>query len=390
MQDFDAIVVGGGPAGSTAARHLIKAGQRVVVLDRETFPRVKLCAGWLSEPIWDALELAPTDYPRGLWTWDRCHVSYKGLSTSVDVRGHFIRRVEFDDYLLARSGAEVIQHAVKSIVPERGHWIVDDKFRAPYLVGAGGTHCPVARILQPTRTERAVGCQELEFEAGSAEVAATRIGKDGEPELLLHDDFGGYSWNVPKSDWLNVGCGTMDARRVRGSWTAARDYFTEAGHLPLVAEERLDHAKGHSYFLYDPAHLGACERDQAFLVGDSLGLAQPLTAEGILPSVLSGRLAAEAIIARDPARYRTGLAAHPVLRDYDLFYRLRMAGSRLKDRAKAGPPSRWSLPSSALLTALGNAAVAKGFGWMFAGKPVPARRALHHLISRLPTAGARS
>jgi flavin-dependent dehydrogenase len=47
----DAIVVGGGPAGSTCARFLVQGGARVAVVDRAEFPRVKLCAGWLSAPI---------------------------------------------------------------------------------------------------------------------------------------------------------------------------------------------------------------------------------------------------------------------------------------------------------------------------------------------------
>ena len=44
-----------------------------------------------------------------------------------------------------------------------------------------------------------------------------RIGADGEPELLLHDDLRGYSWIVPKTDWLNVGCGTVDPTEVRAA-----------------------------------------------------------------------------------------------------------------------------------------------------------------------------
>ena len=383
MHQLDAIIVGGGPAGSTAAHRLTSAGQRVIVLDRETFPRVKLCAGWVTDPIWEALEIEPSAYPHGLWSWDRCHVFYKGRSTSVEVRGHFIRRYELDDFLLRRSGAEVARHSVKSIVRDGDQWIIDDRYRARDVIGAAGTHCPVARLLAPTRTERAIGVQELEFEASPEAVSAHRVGRDGEPELLLHDDFGGYAWNVPKTEWLNVGCGTMDARRVRAAWTAARDHFANAGHLPPGATEELEHVKGHSYYLYDPAHLTGCQRDGAFLVGDALGLAQPLTAEGILPSVISGRLAAEAILAGDPASYRRTLLQHPVIADYDFYYRIRMAGSRLKDRVKGPPggtPRRWSLPQPKWLANLGSTAVARGFGWMFAGRPVPARRALHKLV----------
>ncbi len=381
MQTFDVMIVGGGPAGSTAARRLVASGLRVAVLDRAEFPRVKLCAGWLSEPVWDALELLPSSYPGGLWTWDRCHVHYRGRSTAVETRGYFIRRYELDDFLLRRSGAEMVRQAVTAIRRDGDDWVVDERHRARYLVGAGGTHCPVARLLAPTRTERPVGVQEIEYQADAGAVATHRLGRDGEPELLLHDDLGGYAWNVPKTGWLNVGCGTMDARQVRKAWARACDHFE--AHLPPDASCRLAEAKGHSYYLFDPAHLGGCEKDGALLVGDALGLAQPFTAEGILPAVLSGRLAADAILAGDPASYRGRLARDPVLSDYDLYYRLRMAGSRLKDRA-SGRVRRSPIQAPAFFTTMLGTAVAHGFAWMFAGRPVPGRRALQRLM------GARS
>ena len=59
---FDAIIVGGGPAGSACARVLVRAGLRVAVVDRRRFPRVKLCAGWISAPVWDVLELSRREY----------------------------------------------------------------------------------------------------------------------------------------------------------------------------------------------------------------------------------------------------------------------------------------------------------------------------------------
>ena len=105
MGAYDVIIVGGGPAGSSCARALVKAGAKVAILDRARFPRVKLCAGWLSQPIWDVLEMHPRDYPRGLWPWDACHVHYRGRAYSIACRGWFIRRYELDHFLLERSGA---------------------------------------------------------------------------------------------------------------------------------------------------------------------------------------------------------------------------------------------------------------------------------------------
>jgi flavin-dependent dehydrogenase len=215
--------------------------------------------------------------------------------------------------------------------------------------------------------------QEHEFQADPAAIARTRIGRDGEPELYLHDDLSGYSWNVPKTDWLNVGAGTVDPTEVRAAWQRARAHFAAAGHLPAEATAELDAMKGHSYYLYDPAHLEGAARADAdgkgqggvTLCGDSLGLAQPLTAEGILPAVISGRAAAEAILAGAPASYPARLAAHPVIADYRRVFRLREAGASFaRGRAKGASPSSGSR--------LGRRAVARGFAWMFSGARLPA------------------
>ncbi len=369
---FDALIVGGGPAGSACARVLVRGGLRVAVIDRRRFPRVKLCAGWVSPPVWEVLELSRREYTGGLWPWRRCHVEYRGERHSIAARGDFIRRWEFDHFLLRRSGATVIDgHPVATLERADGSWIVDRAFAARWLVGAGGTHCPVARTLFPARPGNPVAVQEREFEADPAEIAATRVGADGEPELLLHDDLGGYSWNVPKGGWLNVGTGTAAARRVRSAWATARDSFLHSGHLPAGAQTSLEHVEGHSYYLFDPAHLDRCHRDGAFLVGDALGLAHPLTAEGILPAVLSGSACAEAILDGAPLAYRALLARHPTFRDYALTRDLLRACIALRRRsdAPARAPGR-----------LARSATARAFAWMFSGRPLPGGLLLRRVL----------
>ncbi len=374
---YDVVIVGGGPAGSTCARILARGGARVAVVDRAAFPRVKLCGGWVSAPIWDVLGLAPREYPGGLWEWRTCHVSYRGEDRAIGCHGWFIRRFELDDFLLRRSGAELhLGVTVKEIARDGdGLWSVAG-LRAPHLVGAGGTHCPVARLAAPPRPSGPVGVQEHEFRADGAAIARTRAGRDGEPELLLHDDLRGYSWNVPKTDWLNVGAGTVNPNEVRAAWQTARAHFSAAGHLPAEAAADLEAMKGHSYYLFHPAHLEGAARTDAdgkgslTLCGDSLGLAQPLTAEGILPAVISGRLAAEAILAGAPSRYPARLAAHPVMADYARVFRLREAAAALpRRRPSAGAP-----PGAPRGSRLGRRAVVRGFAWMFSGARLPAPR----------------
>src|SRR5262245_58633478 len=196
LSTYDVAVVGGGPAGSTCARALVAGGARVVVLDRSPFPRVKLCAGWLSPGIWDVLQLAPREYPHGLWAWSVCHVHYQGKDHAIPGKGWFIRRFELDDYLLRRSGAELrLGVHGKRLERDGDGWSIElpegDAIRARYLVGAAGTHCPVARRLAPARPRRAVGVQELELQTDPAAIERTRLGRDGEPELVLFDGVGG-------------------------------------------------------------------------------------------------------------------------------------------------------------------------------------------------------
>lgn len=382
MTRFDVAIVGGGPAGSTCARALVSGGARVVVIDRAVFPRVKLCAGWLSPAIWDVLELSPREYPRGLWEWSVCHVHFRGKDHAMPGKGWFIRRFELDDFLLQRSGAELRLGAnVKHFEREDNLWSLElpdgERILAPYLVGAGGTHCPVARMLAPDRPRRALGVQELELQTDPAAIKRTRLGRDGEPELVLFDDIGGYGWNVPKSDWLNVGCGTLDANAVRDAWKLTRAHLSAAGHVPTEAEPELDHLKGHSYFLYDPVHLERGFRDNAMIVGDSLGLSHPITGEGILPATVSGRVAAQAILADDAVGYPARLAAHEVIADYRRVHRVMRAAGRLKR-------GNTSTSVSSLTSNLSRYAVARGFGWMFSGTKLPVPRLLDRVLDLLP------
>ena len=64
LEAFDVVVVGGGPGGSTCAGRLVRAGIDVLVIDRKTFPRDKICAGWVTPQVFEVLNIDPADYGR--------------------------------------------------------------------------------------------------------------------------------------------------------------------------------------------------------------------------------------------------------------------------------------------------------------------------------------
>ena len=298
MQSHDVIVVGGGPAGSSAAWKLRRGGADVLVLDKERFPRLKLCAGWITPEVVRDLEMDIGSYPHRFLTFDRLHIHIKGLHLKVPCVQHSIRRFEFDAWLLERSGAPVVQHTARNIRRENGEYVIDDTFRCRYLIGAGGTSCPVYRTFFREANPRV-----RELQAVALEHELPYEWRDGDCHLWFFDNgLPGYSWYVPKANgWLNVGVGGMAARlKARGE-----DIKQHWAHLTRVLDRSLapgaqyDPA-GYSYYLRGPVDV--VRIDNAFITGDAAGLATRDMCEGIGPAIRSGLRAAESILNGTPYR----------------------------------------------------------------------------------------
>jgi len=293
MHIADAIVVGGGPAGSTCAWKLREAGLDVVVLDRARFPRTKLCAGWVTPRALANLELDPGDYPHSLMTFDALVLHWKILTGKFTSRQHSIRRYEFDDFLLRRSGATVRTHRVREIRRDNGDFVVDDVYRSKFLVGAGGTSCPVYRTFFRQRCPRRRSLQaatlEQEFAYDWQEPACHL--------WFFNDGLPGYAWYVPKANGhINIGLGGM-AVQLNKQGGNLHDYWRKFT-MRLKKRGLVDcdglRPSGYSYFLRGGVET-ACDRN-AYLVGDAVGLATRDMCEGIGPAIESALLAARSIV----------------------------------------------------------------------------------------------
>jgi flavin-dependent dehydrogenase len=356
MDTCDALIVGGGPAGSTCAWKLRQAGLDVMVIDAGVFPREKLCAGWITPPVVAELDLDPEAYRRGPSHFKAPgglpdpqapgspdHIDAPGGRTFQPITGFRvgliggrdeiatgygrpvsfgIRRCEFDHYLLQRSGARLqLGQAVTSLQSTGGQWIVNGGIRTPMLVGAGGHFCPVSRWING-RTDAApvVVAQESEFLIDARDRAGLAI--DGEaPELYFCRDLKGYGWCFRKDRYLNIGLGRLDRQSLPAA-TAAFVAFLRA--RAKISPHTASRWRGHAYAVYGSSNRRIVDPG-VLLAGDAAGLAYPQSGEGIRPAIESGLLAAATIIEAD-GRYSRS--------------RLQPYEARLQARFGPGPLSR--------------------------------------------------
>jgi geranylgeranyl reductase family protein len=300
MEHCDVLVVGGGPAGSTCAWTLARAGADVLVVDQAAFPRDKVCAGWITPPVIETLRLDVEAYKSGR-TFQPITAFRTGvIGASAAVRTEYarivsygIRRCEFDDYLLRRSGARLhLGTPVKTAVRHDGRWLVNGEISAAVVVGAGGHFCPIGRLMNGSPSQAAlVRAQEAEFRIPEADAAAFGIDA-AQPELYFSADLRGYGWCFRKQGYMNIGIGRLGHDPLPKAYADFIAFLQERGRVPPNGSWR---PRGHAYLLYEK-HTRRVVDDRLLLIGDAAGLAVPQSGEGIRPAIESGVMAAETLI----------------------------------------------------------------------------------------------
>ena len=300
MESCDALIIGGGPAGSTCARALTRHGLDVLVLDQKSFPRDKVCAGWITPAVLDTLQIDAADYARG-----RVLQPITGFRTGMiagaevetryqDNVSYGIRRREFDHYLLQRSGARLrLREPLRSLERRGDGWTVNGEIQTRLLIGAGGHFCPVARFLgaQSSAPESVVAAKEVEFAMDAVQEKTCGVQPET-PELYFCKDLKGYGWCFRKGSYLNIGLGREDTHRLSEHLDAFCDFLRQRGRIPAGIPDRFH---GHAYLLHGRGVRRLFD-DGVLLVGDAAGLAYAESGEGIRPAVESALLAAATLI----------------------------------------------------------------------------------------------
>jgi len=297
---FDVIVVGGGPAGSTAAYSLASAGVDVAIFDRAAFPRDKSCGGGLQAKVPLHLPLDVTPVVRnslyGICFSRQFGDRFTNRSHEPVVYGTLRR--EFDSYLIeqaVRRGARLFERTRVTGFVQRAERSVElstdaGAFSCEALIGADGANGVVRRALN----------NELAFfnQAGlSFEIARDRIVEERVDHQIMRVDWGtlpsGYAWIFPKGEFLNIGAGTPVAFSKR-----LKPYLSDfLRHERILKTERIDldalQVSGHKLPSWTE-RTRLVDRN-VLVIGDAAGLIEPLTGDGISYGVQSARLAADVV-----------------------------------------------------------------------------------------------
>ncbi len=303
MTIYDAVVVGSGPAGSTAARCLARAGASVLLLDRARFPRDKPCGGAINvrAACEQEMDLSPVveRTVMGVRFCLRLGPAFERHSEEPLI--YMTQRRRLDAYLV--EGAEGAGATFRDGEPVRALEVASSggsglsltravtvrteigSYAARAVIGADGANGVVGRAagLRP-RGEEAVALEgNVPCPDGVPEAWQKLVGLD------LGGLAGGYGWVFPKGDHLNVGV---------GAWKYAG--FTLRPKLAALCRrygfdpEGLEGLRGHHL----PVRVAgsAIARGPVALVGDAAGLVDPLSGEGISMAFVSGRLAADGVL----------------------------------------------------------------------------------------------
>jgi geranylgeranyl reductase family protein len=372
MERFDAIVVGAGPAGSTAALRLTRAGARVLLLDRERFPRDKPCGGGLTERAVKQLPVSVDPVVEDVV--DRFELGFRYRS-HVERGGKrplvlMTQRRRLDAFLVeeaARAGAD-FRDGLRATALELGEREATVRFdgtaaTGSVVIGADGVNGLTAKALGFGDRRHGVA-----LEGNVSHVHAREDRWRGRAVVDLGTVAGGYSWVFPKGDHVNVGVGGW-----RSEGPRLRDHLRGACAGYGLPYERLESVRG---FRLPMRRAGEpVVRGRALLVGDAAGLVDPLSGDGIYEALLSSRLAVEAVLADDLERYGEQLeqtlaplmsASWSAKVAFDRFPRLAFTIART--------PPAWRLAERLLRDELPDPRAVRGTMWV----PLQALRALAH------------
>lgn len=335
--DHDVIVVGGGPAGATCARFLAKAGRRVALFEGGADPSTRRTSAGIFDHTWRALEQSPERFPYPmtaphLFDFDT-FADRKPLPDVVRFalpltrrRVYFPNRYDLDTWLvdLARKEGARVAHGCQvrpaDLSFEDGVYTVSvggGAHRAPVLVGAAGTHCPVRR--------RFFAEHELRDDMMLLREVEAPMGCYSGPRHASYFDFidkGVFAWTFGVGDeMIHIGSAVIKKEKSRREDLRYDDFIehlTKQGYLARDFDPEAHHVTGGQIRMFSSGpmtmHDGNCR-----IIGDSAGLLQTDAYNGITNAIVSGKNCARDLVSgassKDPRRQLSRFLFQDVAKD---------------------------------------------------------------------------
>lgn len=304
--DYDVVIVGGGPAGSSTALHLVRREgvrpERILVLDKARFPRDKPCAGAVSQLGLDVLAAIHVDVtvPSLVMAGVRV-ICGASIGETTEPMGIIVRRTEFDAELLSTAGKDGVHvregEGLRAIERRDGGFLLtttlDTKIRARFIAAADGAGSTTRKLLQLREPDRKGHLYVLDTEAVPFDVGVTRGLVDFDL-TILEDGLEGYYWDFPTplDGGLQVSRGIYHANLSRPD--APNGDSVKAVLARALARRGIDIAKVKLRpFSTRPFVPGSkAWVPGVVLVGEACGIDQT-TGEGIAQAIDMGRIAAQ-------------------------------------------------------------------------------------------------
>ncbi len=306
---YDVVVVGAGPSGSTAAKTLAEHGVKVLLVDKEKFPRDKTCGGGLPLrtlsrfPYVKKLN-AIESYSYGGFVYSPS-LQYKAGITKSEPVIAMVLRSKFDNELVNLSiekGAEFQDKtAVTNIKIHHDHAQIyfndDTSITTELIIGADGFHSTIARKIGVMPATREKGICILEEFHMNKEMINSLYTQDHLCHIhsKIHG-IRGYGWVFPKQNHVNVGIVSYDSKeQLKQKKCNLRSIFFE--YLSLLKEDNILPRQMKSVTIKGgclPVQpLSKTYSERVLLCGDAAGMINPISGEGIYYALVSGNIAGE-------------------------------------------------------------------------------------------------
>lgn len=299
MKSFDVAIIGSGPSGASAAFELSKSGISTVIIEKETLPRYKTCGGGL---VFRGLKMMPFDISsvveKEFYAIDTYFSKKHPCITTrrKEPIVSMVMRDAFDNLIVEKArnnGVTLLQnHKVVDITFGDIQTIhtTEGDITAKFIIAADGALSPIAKITGWKETRTIIPALEYEIEVPAADFE--RLSNDARFDIDAIPY--GYGWCFPKKNHLSIGVAVVVKTNKKIN---LKEYYAE--YLKTLGITEILKEEGHGFVIPVAPRTDTFVQKNVFLTGDSAGLADPLVAEGISNSILSGIQAAQAIIESD-------------------------------------------------------------------------------------------